>query len=87
MADSFNTSLFKQTFQRVFAKDEQGTFKMAFAATLEIKVPTLLLCSYTLHIYFIYLHIYFIYIQIYFIYTSYTSVYTVPSYSMYFIYT
>uniref|UniRef100_A0A8C5A620 Protein transport protein SEC23 n=1 Tax=Gadus morhua TaxID=8049 RepID=A0A8C5A620_GADMO len=37
MADSFNTSLFKQTFQRVFAKDEQGTFKMAFAATLEIK--------------------------------------------------
>ncbi|CAL8298326.1 unnamed protein product [Arctogadus glacialis] len=37
MADSFNTSLFKQTFQRVFAKDEQGAFKMAFAATLEIK--------------------------------------------------
>uniref|UniRef100_A0AAX7UCX5 Protein transport protein SEC23 n=1 Tax=Astatotilapia calliptera TaxID=8154 RepID=A0AAX7UCX5_ASTCA len=37
MADSFNTSLFKQTFQRVFTKDVQGSFKMAFAATLEIK--------------------------------------------------
>uniref|UniRef100_A0AAY4A1K5 Protein transport protein SEC23 n=1 Tax=Denticeps clupeoides TaxID=299321 RepID=A0AAY4A1K5_9TELE len=38
MADSFNTSLFKQTFQRVFTKDVQGAFKMAFAGTLEIKV-------------------------------------------------
>lgn len=38
MADSFNTSLFKQTFQRVFTKDVQGSFKMAFAATLEVKV-------------------------------------------------
>uniref|UniRef100_A0AAY4A3P8 Protein transport protein SEC23 n=1 Tax=Denticeps clupeoides TaxID=299321 RepID=A0AAY4A3P8_9TELE len=37
MADSFNTSLFKQTFQRVFTKDVQGAFKMAFAGTLEIK--------------------------------------------------
>lgn len=39
MADSFNTSLFKQTFQRVFTKDVQGCFKMAFGATLEVKVP------------------------------------------------
>ncbi|XP_061761986.1 protein transport protein Sec23A [Nerophis ophidion] len=37
MADSFNTSLFKQTFQRVFTKDVQGCFKMAFGATLEVK--------------------------------------------------
>ncbi|MEQ2231021.1 Protein transport protein Sec23A, partial [Ilyodon furcidens] len=37
MADSFNTSLFKQTFQRVFTKDVQGSFKMAFSATLEAK--------------------------------------------------
>uniref|UniRef100_A0A8P4GBT5 Protein transport protein SEC23 n=1 Tax=Dicentrarchus labrax TaxID=13489 RepID=A0A8P4GBT5_DICLA len=37
MADSFNTSLFKQTFQRVFTKEVQGSFKMAFAATLEVK--------------------------------------------------
>ncbi|KAI9526998.1 Protein transport protein Sec23A [Dissostichus eleginoides] len=37
MADSFNTSLFKQTFQRVFTKDVQGSFKMAFNATLEVK--------------------------------------------------
>ncbi|GCB62554.1 protein transport protein Sec23A [Scyliorhinus torazame] len=37
MGDSFNTSLFKQTFQRVFTKDIQGQFKMAFGGTLEIK--------------------------------------------------
>lgn len=41
MGDSFNTSLFKQTFQRVFAKDQKGEFKMAFGATLEVKVATL----------------------------------------------
>lgn len=41
MADSFNTSLFKQTFQRVFTKDVQGSFKMAFGATLEVKVGAL----------------------------------------------
>lgn len=38
MGDSFNTSLFKQTFQRVFTKDVQGQFKMGFGGTLEIKV-------------------------------------------------
>uniref|UniRef100_A0A8B9FVV0 Protein transport protein SEC23 n=1 Tax=Amazona collaria TaxID=241587 RepID=A0A8B9FVV0_9PSIT len=37
MGDSFNTSLFKQTFQRVFTKDMQGQFKMGFGGTLEIK--------------------------------------------------
>uniref|UniRef100_A0A4Q8KD90 Protein transport protein SEC23 n=1 Tax=Deinopis subrufa TaxID=1905329 RepID=A0A4Q8KD90_DEISU len=37
MGDSFNSSLFKQTFQRVFAKDPKGEFKMAFGAALEIK--------------------------------------------------
>ncbi|CAH1792238.1 unnamed protein product [Owenia fusiformis] len=37
MGDSFNTSLFKQTFQRVFAKDVKGEFKMAFCGTLEVK--------------------------------------------------
>ncbi|KAJ6655663.1 hypothetical protein lerEdw1_004899 [Lerista edwardsae] len=37
MGDSFNTSLFKQTFQRVFTKDAQGQFKMGFGGTLEIK--------------------------------------------------
>ena len=37
MADSFNTSLFKQTFQKVFAKDSKGEFKMGFGATLEVK--------------------------------------------------
>uniref|UniRef100_A0A671E448 Protein transport protein SEC23 n=1 Tax=Rhinolophus ferrumequinum TaxID=59479 RepID=A0A671E448_RHIFE len=37
MGDSFNTSLFKQTFQRVFTKDINGQFKMGFGGTLEIK--------------------------------------------------
>ncbi|KAK1337236.1 hypothetical protein QTO34_001859 [Cnephaeus nilssonii] len=37
MGDSFNTSLFKQTFQRIFSKDFNGDFRMAFGATLEVK--------------------------------------------------
>uniref|UniRef100_A0A8B9H8V2 Protein transport protein SEC23 n=1 Tax=Astyanax mexicanus TaxID=7994 RepID=A0A8B9H8V2_ASTMX len=37
MGDSFNTSLFKQTFQRVFSKDYNGEFRMAFGASLEVK--------------------------------------------------
>ena len=42
LGDSFNTSLFKQTFQRVFSKDQKGEFKMAFGATLEIKVKLII---------------------------------------------
>ena len=38
MGDSFNTSLFKQTFQRVFNKDYNGDFRMAFGGVLEVKV-------------------------------------------------
>ena len=38
MGDAFDTALFKQTFQRVFSKDSRGEFKMAFGATLELKV-------------------------------------------------
>ncbi|KAH8417595.1 hypothetical protein KR222_002410 [Zaprionus bogoriensis] len=37
MGDSFNSSLFKQTFQRVFARDARNDLKMAFNATLEVK--------------------------------------------------
>ncbi|KAK2531894.1 Sec23b [Columba guinea] len=37
MGDSFNTSLFKQTFQRVFNKGFNGEFRMAFGATLDVK--------------------------------------------------
>ncbi|CAK8692475.1 protein transport protein Sec23A-like [Clavelina lepadiformis] len=37
MGDSFNTSLFKQTFQKVFSKDSKGEFNMAFNAVMEIK--------------------------------------------------
>lgn len=38
MGDSFNTSLFTQTFQGVFSKDHNGDFRMAFGGVLEIKV-------------------------------------------------
>lgn len=37
MGDSFNSSLFKQTFQRVFVKDAKNELKMAFNGTLEVK--------------------------------------------------
>lgn len=35
MGDSFNSTLFKQTFQRTFDKDAQGRLKMGFNATME----------------------------------------------------
>ena len=38
MGDSFNTSLFKQTFQKVFAKDGKNEYRMSFGATIEVKV-------------------------------------------------
>ena len=38
MGDSFNTSLFKQTFQKVFAKDNKNEYRMNFGATVEVKV-------------------------------------------------
>lgn len=37
MGDSFNSSLFKQTFQRVFLRDQRNELKMAFNGVLEIK--------------------------------------------------
>ena len=42
MGDSFNTTLFKQTWQKVFAKDAHGhNFRMAFSASFEVKVWSL----------------------------------------------
>lgn len=39
LGDSFTTSLFKQTWQKAFAKDIHGQhFKMAFNASFEVKV-------------------------------------------------
>ncbi|CAB3396773.1 unnamed protein product [Caenorhabditis bovis] len=38
MGDSFNSSLFKQTYQRSFEKDANGNLKMGFNATMEAKV-------------------------------------------------
>uniref|UniRef100_A0A8D8S8M2 Protein transport protein SEC23 n=1 Tax=Cacopsylla melanoneura TaxID=428564 RepID=A0A8D8S8M2_9HEMI len=37
MGDSFNSSLFKQTFQRVLARDDKDQLRMAFNASLEVK--------------------------------------------------
>ena len=37
LADSFNTSLFKQSFQRVFLKDAKNDFRMGFGSVIEIK--------------------------------------------------
>lgn len=37
LGDSFQSSLFRTTFQRVFARDEKGNLEMAFNATLEVK--------------------------------------------------
>jgi protein transport protein SEC23 len=38
LADSFNTSLFKQSFQRVFLKDSKNEYRMAFGSVIEVKV-------------------------------------------------
>ena len=38
MGDVFESALFKQTFQRVFAKDAKEEFKTAYAASIEVKV-------------------------------------------------
>lgn len=46
MGDSFNTSLFKQTFQRVFSKGYNGEFRMAFGANLDVKVRDEFDCSF-----------------------------------------
>lgn len=37
LADSFNTSLFKQSFQRVFLKDSKNDFRMGFCSAIDVK--------------------------------------------------
>jgi protein transport protein SEC23 len=37
LADSFNTSLFKQSFQRVFLRDSRNEFRMSFGNVIEVK--------------------------------------------------
>jgi len=37
LGDSFNSSLFKQTYQRVFQQDEKNDLEMALNATIEVK--------------------------------------------------
>ena len=38
LSDAFSTSIFKQSFLRVFAKDEQGHLEMGFNATFDVQV-------------------------------------------------
>lgn len=38
LSDSFNTAIFKQSFQRIFQKDSQGHLQMGFNATLDVQV-------------------------------------------------
>ncbi len=38
ISDSFTTSIFKQTFLRVFSKDAEGHLQMGFNATLDVQV-------------------------------------------------
>lgn len=40
LSDSFTTTIFKQSFQRVFQKDAQGHLQMGFNATLDVQVRT-----------------------------------------------
>lgn len=50
MGDSFASSLFKQTYQRVFDKDANGHLKMAFNATMEVSfLLSIKWCSPFLH--------------------------------------
>ncbi|CAF1344296.1 unnamed protein product, partial [Didymodactylos carnosus] len=37
LSDSFNTSLFKQSLQKVFARDARNEYRMNFGATVEVK--------------------------------------------------
>lgn len=45
LADSFNMSIFKQSFQRVFDKDAQGHLRMGFNATFDVQVGLSFLLS------------------------------------------
>ena len=38
LSDAFTTSIFKQSFQRVFNKDAEGYLQMGFNSTFEILV-------------------------------------------------
>ena len=38
LSDAFSTSIFKQSFLRIFAKDEQGHLEMGFNATFDVQV-------------------------------------------------
>lgn len=43
LADSFETSMFKQSFQKIFTRDDKGNLPMAFNGTLEVQVKIYIL--------------------------------------------
>lgn len=45
LSDSFATSIFKQSFLRVFNKDDQGALQMGFNATFDVQVCPLTSCN------------------------------------------
>ena len=53
LSDSFATSIFKQSFLRVFVKDDQGNLQMGFNATFDVQVSIArifyLFCTHRLH--------------------------------------
>ena len=40
LSDSFATSIFKQSFLRMFSKDDQDQLQMGFNATLDVQVSS-----------------------------------------------
>jgi protein transport protein SEC23 len=46
LADSFATAIFKQSFLRVFNKDDQGQLEMGFNATFDVQVRVHTLLSF-----------------------------------------
>ncbi len=38
LADAFDEPMFKQSFQKIFTRNEQGNFPMAFNATIDVQV-------------------------------------------------
>jgi len=46
LADAFDDAMFKQSFQRIFTRDEKGILPMAFNATIEVQTsPQLKVCG------------------------------------------
>ena len=42
VADAFESEMFKQSFSKIFGKDEKGNYSIAFNGTLDVQVTNLL---------------------------------------------